>query len=71
MDMIQRIRGYALLAGTRGQAPVDHNVLADSLARLSQLIGDYPQIAEMDINPFFATAQGQRGGAADARVRLG
>ncbi len=71
MDMIRRIRGYALLAGTRGEPPVDHDVLADALARLSQLVGDFPEIAEMDINPFFATAKGLRGGAADARVRLG
>ena len=70
LEMIRRTRAYPLLAGARGKPGVDEQALALSLARLSQLAGDFPEIAEMEINPFIAAAPGQPSGAADARVRL-
>lgn len=69
-DMIQRIGAYPLLSGARGDNPVDEAELALSIALLSQLAGDLPEIAEMEINPFFIAAAGLPSGAADARVRL-
>jgi acetate---CoA ligase (ADP-forming) len=69
-EMIQRISAYPLLSGARGDNPVDEAELALNLARLSQLAGDLPEIAEMEINPFFIAATGLPYGAADARVRL-
>lgn len=67
-QMIRRVKGWPLLAGHRGAPPVDAALLVEVLLRVSQLIADFPQIAEMDLNPFIATAGG--GVAVDARVRL-
>jgi len=69
-ELIQRIGAYPLLSGERGDDPVDEAELALNIARLSQLAGDLPDIAEMEINPFFIGAAGRPSGAADARVRL-
>ncbi|MFH2007507.1 MAG: acetate--CoA ligase family protein [bacterium] len=69
-NMIARIGAYPLLTGARGDDPVDLDELTQNIARLSQLAGDLPEIAEMEINPFFAAAPGRRSGAADARIRL-
>lgn len=69
-DMLRGIRAFPILAGTRGQAGVALDALETVLLRLSQLLSDVPEIAEFDINPFFATADGQDGGFADARITL-
>ncbi len=70
LDMIRRISAYPLLSGARGDDPVDEARLARNIACLSQLTGDLPAIAEMEINPFFIAPQGRAAGAADARIRL-
>ena len=70
LEMIQRISAYPLLSGARGDDPVDEAELARNIARLSQLVGDLPEISEMEINPFFIAAPDRPSGAADARVRL-
>ncbi|MGK0362457.1 MAG: acyl-CoA synthetase (NDP forming), partial [Bradymonadia bacterium] len=67
-EMIRAVKGWPLLAGYRGSAPVDTALLVEVLLRISQLIADFPEIAEMDLNPFIATPEG--GAAVDARVRL-
>jgi acyl-CoA synthetase (NDP forming) len=70
-EMIQQIRGYSLLRGVRGEAPVDHDALAEILQRFSQLAEDLPEIAEIEINPLLVFPQGSDFRAVDARVRLG
>lgn len=69
-EMIAGIKGAPLLSGMRGQPPVDRAVLRDVLLRLSQLVTDFPEIAEIDLNPFFAHPEAGRAAAADARMRL-
>ena len=69
-EMIRQIRGYALLEGVRGEAPIDFQALADALQRFSRLVEDFPQIAEADINPFLVFPEAGRFRAVDARVRL-
>jgi hypothetical protein len=44
--------------------------LEETIQRISQLVGDFPQIAELDINPFFVFEPGRRPMAIDARVIL-
>jgi acetyltransferase len=65
-DMVRAIRGVAILDGVRGAPPVDFAALVDVLLRLSQLALDVPEIAELDINPLLAFADGVV--AVDARV---
>jgi acetyltransferase len=69
-EMIQQIRGYGLLRGVRGEAPVDFDALAEVLQRFSQLAEDLPEIAEIEINPLLAFPHAADFRAVDARVRL-
>lgn len=70
MQMLESTRSYALLRGVRGQASVDVGAIANSLQRISQLVTDFPQIVEMDINPFIIGEIGTDSVAADARITL-
>ncbi|MCY3024417.1 MAG: acetate--CoA ligase family protein [Planctomycetota bacterium] len=70
MQMLMGTKSYALLKGARGQTGVDLNAIAGGLQRISQLVTDFPQIAEMDINPFIVGEAGQSSVAADARITL-
>ena len=68
-DMLDGIRGAAILAGMRGRASVDREALVDVLRRVSQLASDFPEIEELDLNPLLAFERAIV--AIDARVRLG
>ncbi len=68
LEMITGIRGARVLRGMRGAPPVDHAALAAAVRRIAQLGADFPQIAELDVNPLLAMAQGVI--AVDARVVL-
>jgi acetate---CoA ligase (ADP-forming) len=70
MQMLRATRSYALLEGARGRAGVDLLGIAGGLQRISQLVTDFPQIAELDINPFMVGEVGAEPVAADARITL-
>ena len=70
MQMLKGTRSYALLQGARGQAPVDLDAIAGALQRISQLATDYPEIMELDINPFIVGPVGMQAYVADARMTL-
>jgi acyl-CoA synthetase (NDP forming) len=57
-EMIEEIKGYPILHGIRGKQGVDVDALAESLRKLSILMVSEPDIAEIDLNPVFATADG-------------
>ena len=69
-EMIRAIEAYPLLAGVRGEAPVAFDALAEAIQRVSQLVVDLAEIAEMDVNPFLAFPEPDRCVAVDARIRL-
>jgi acetyltransferase len=69
-DMVQSIRGLALLQGVRGEKPVAFDKLHETILRLSQLAQDFPEIAEMDINPFLLFHDASQCAAADVRIRI-
>ncbi len=69
-QMVSEIRSYKLLTGVRGEAAVDIDAIVDSILRLSQLVTDFPEIAEMDINPLCALPNGQGAIALDSRISL-
>lgn len=58
LAMIRRTRGARLLSGFRDHAVVDPNGLADALVRLSQIAVDFPEIADLIVNPLLADAEG-------------
>lgn len=70
VEMIQSIRGFPLLQGVRGEKPVDQETLVEILLRISQLIFDFHQIKELDINPFIICHKGEQSRAVDARISL-
>jgi acetyltransferase len=68
--MMREIRASALLDGVRGEPPVDQERLVDVLLRIGQLVLDFPEISELDINPFVVYERGQGGTALDMRLIL-
>ncbi len=70
MQMLKETRSYALLEGVRGESSVDMSAIAEGLQRISQLVTDFPNIVELDINPYFVGKVGQPAFAADARMTL-
>jgi acetyltransferase len=69
-QMLKETRSYALLEGARGQARVDLDVIAAGLQRISQLGTDFPQIQELDINPYIVGPVGTDAFVADARMTI-
>jgi acetyltransferase len=69
-EMITEIRSYALLRGVRGEKPADLEAIADTLVRISQLVTDFPEIVELDINPLLAFSTGQGVLGLDMRLAL-
>lgn len=70
LEMIKQIKTYPLLSGYRGQTPVAVDAIADTIARVSQLASDFPEINELDINPIMAYPSAADTIAADARMTL-
>ncbi|MBM2839175.1 MAG: acetyl coenzyme synthetase forming, alpha domain protein [Deltaproteobacteria bacterium] len=68
--MISEIRSYPLLKGVRGEPPADTDALVEAIQRLSQLVNDFPEIIEMDINPLVVLPKGEGVIAIDARMTL-
>jgi acetyltransferase len=66
--MIERTRVYGKMRGFRNVPPVAIDAVVLVLTRISQLIVDWPRIAELEINPLLAAAGGCV--ALDARLRL-
>lgn len=50
-EMIKEIKGYKILEGYRGKEKVDIDKLIDILVKVNNLVTDFPQIKELDINP--------------------
>lgn len=69
-EMLSEIRAHALLDGVRGQPPADKDAIQDALLRIGQLVQDFPEIAELDINPLMVYDQGQGAIAIDMRLVL-
>ena len=67
-EMITEVKGSRLLRGIRGEKPSDVEAVVDCLLRLSQLLQDFPAIAEVDINPLIVLEKGAV--AVDARIVL-
>lgn len=69
-ELLSRLKIWPILQGARGQKKYDVKSLVEAMARLSQVVTQYPQIAEVDINPLLVFAQGKGGALLDARIRI-
>ena len=68
--MLSEIRAHAILDGVRGEPPVDKEAIIDVLLRIAQLVQDFPEIVELDINPLMVYPKGQGAIAIDMRLVL-
>jgi 4-hydroxybutyryl-CoA synthetase (ADP-forming) len=57
--MIESTKASKLLLGVRGEMPSDIESIVESLQRMSQLVMDFPEIQEIDINPLLVFEQGK------------
>ncbi len=69
-EMMQEMRSYKLLLGVRGEARADLSALEDALLRVSQLVTDFHEIVEMDINPLIVFEKGKGAMGIDMRLVL-
>ncbi len=67
-DMLEEVRGTALLRGYRGAPRADEAALRDLLLRVSALVEACPEVREMDLNPVKVLGRGVR--VLDARIRV-
>jgi acyl-CoA synthetase (NDP forming) len=68
LEMIQTLKTFPLLNGFRGAAVYDVPALAEGLLRVSAMVEDLPQIAELDLNPIVVHQHGAT--ILDARIRV-
>ncbi len=68
--MIEEIRSTALLRGARGERPSDIEAIVECLLVVSQMVTDFPEIVEMDINPLKVGEPGAGAVAVDARITI-
>jgi len=66
LSMLDGVQAAEMLKGVRGSEPVNREALSNLIVRVSELVSDFPEISEMDLNPVFATAKGAI--AADVRI---
>lgn len=69
-QMLVTTKTYQILQGVRGQEGVDIETIAEGLQRVSQLVTEFPEIKEMDINPYVVGRPGTTAIAVDARISL-
>jgi len=69
-EMIDELRGAPILKGARGHKPSDISAVVEVLLRLSQLLIDFPEIRELDINPLRLFQENNGCRALDARIMI-
>ncbi|MGF7117690.1 acetate--CoA ligase family protein [Methanobacterium oryzae] len=69
-DMVAGIKTHELLEGTRGDKPKDIDSIVDIILRISQLVTDFPEINEFEINPLMVFDEGDGALAVDMRLML-
>lgn len=67
-EMTREIETASMLRGARGREAVNIDAIVDVLQRLSQLVTDHPEIAELDVNPLLTTPEAAI--AVDFRMRI-
>jgi acetyltransferase len=69
-QMIKSVKAYGILQGVRGKPQSDMAAIKDCILRISQMITENPEIAELDINPLIVYPRGEGCVAADCRILL-
>jgi 4-hydroxybutyryl-CoA synthetase (ADP-forming) len=69
-QMIESVRTSKILRGVRGEKPSDIKTLTECIQRLSQLVTDFPEINEFDMNPLLVLEEGKGCRSVDVRIGL-
>ena len=69
-DMISSIKTKKLLEGVRGEKPSDVEKLSECIQRLSQLVTDFREIKELDMNPVLVMQKGEGCKILDVRIGI-
>ena len=69
-DMISSIKTKKILEGVRGEKPSDIKKLSECIQRLSQLVTDFKEIKELDMNPVLVMEKGKGCKILDVRIGL-
>jgi acetyltransferase len=70
-NLIMETKIGTLLKGVRGEAPSDIDAIEDTILRISQMVTDFEEIVELDINPAFAYEKGKGISAVDVKITIG
>jgi acetyl coenzyme A synthetase (ADP forming)-like protein len=68
--LMRESRAWPLIEGFRGRPPADARALAEVIERVAWLASDFPEVAELDLNPLIAAPAGHGVAIVDARVRV-
>lgn len=68
LDKLKKLKSYKLFTGIRGKQPINENIFAETICRLSDALFYLPEVSEMDINPLLA--EGNLITAVDARIKI-
>jgi len=69
-DMMEETKAYTLLKGIRGEQASDVDALKETILRVGQLVCDFHEIVEMDINPVLVYGIGEGCIALDVKITL-
>lgn len=69
-ELIMETKMGKLLSGVRGEAPSDLEAIQDTILKISQLVTDFEDIVELDINPVFAYEHGKGVSAVDVKITI-
>ncbi|MFW9953112.1 MAG: acetate--CoA ligase alpha subunit [Candidatus Thorarchaeota archaeon] len=70
-ELVMETKIGTMLQGVRGELPSDIPMIEDAILRISQLVTDFKEIVELDINPAFAYVKGKGVSAVDVKITIG
>ena len=70
-SIVSSIKSYEILKGVRGKKSVDIDFIEENILKLSQLVTEFPEFTEIDLNPFVFSPNRNKSKILDARIKLG
>lgn len=68
-EIVNSIKSYEILKGVRGKKSADIDFIEECILRLSQLVTDFPEFTEIDLNPFVISPNRNKSKILDARIK--
>ena len=69
-DMVRRVKAFKLLEGARSSTRAQIDKVEETLLKISQLVSDFPEVLELDVNPLMICEKTGEPIAVDARIRI-